>query len=60
MSANNYLMFGIGVFLVALADRLARRKNDRDRRCDVCKQGFATFEEAEVHRREMHSDAVPA
>lgn len=53
-------MFGIGIFLMALADRLARRRYDKDKRCDVCKQGFATFEEVEVHRREAHSDAVPA
>ncbi len=53
-------MFGLGIFLTALADRLARRKFDKEKRCDVCKQAFATFEEVEVHRRNAHSDAVPA
>jgi hypothetical protein len=53
-------MFGFGILLMALADRLARRKHGRDKRCDVCKQAFATFEEMGVHRREAHSDAVPA
>lgn len=53
-------MFGLGIFLMALADRLARRKHGKEKRCDVCKKGFATFEEVEIHRRNVHSDAVPA
>lgn len=52
-------MFGFGIFLMALADKLTRRKYDGGKRCDVCKQDFMTFEEAEVHRRNVHSDAVP-
>lgn len=52
-------MFGFGIFLVALADKLTRRKYGGGKRCDVCKQDFMTFEEAEVHRRNVHSDAVP-
>ncbi|WP_337862727.1 hypothetical protein [Nitrososphaera sp.] len=50
-------MFGFGVLLMAVADYLARRQHDRQRKCDVCRQKFENFESVEKHRREVHSNA---
>lgn len=54
-SGGGKLVFGFGMFLMALADWLARRKHDGRRQCDVCGQRFGTFEEAEDHRRRAHA-----
>ena len=50
-------MYGIGIYLTAFADYLTRRRHDKQKICDVCKQRFETFERTEIHRRESHSNA---
>lgn len=52
-------MFGFGILLMALTDFLeGRRGKNLQKHCDVCNQKFASFEEAESHRRESHADAA--
>ncbi|AIF83750.1 hypothetical protein NTE_01689 [Candidatus Nitrososphaera evergladensis SR1] len=51
-------MFGFGIILTALADRLAQRRNKERKRCDICRQRFDTYEAAEEHRRKVHADVM--
>jgi hypothetical protein len=52
-------MFGFTILLMAIADRLAIRKYDKQIRCNICNQKFQTIREAEEHRNELH-DATSA
>jgi transcriptional regulator NrdR family protein len=51
-------MFGITMLTMLIADRLARRKNNERKRCDVCHRKFDTFENVEEHRRKVHDDVA--
>jgi hypothetical protein len=52
-------MFGFGILLMALADRFARRKSKNERTlCDICGQRFPSYEDAEGHKRNAHTDAA--
>jgi len=39
-----------------LSDLIHRRKDRKT--CDVCGSKFGSFEEMEVHRRNLHSEAI--
>ena len=52
-------MFGFGILLMALADRLAGRKSKNGyKQRDICEQTFPSYEDAEAHRRRAHADAA--
>jgi len=51
-------MFKFEILVTQLADRLAKRKNEERKRCDICRQKFATYEAAEEHRRKVHADVT--
>lgn len=48
-------MWGFGIALMALADRLSGRKHSSEK-CEVCGKQFGSFEEKEEHRRLEHPD----
>lgn len=49
-------MWGFGIFLMLLADYLYGRRGRK--KCDVCGKKFNSADEMEVHRRDLHPDAV--
>ena len=54
-----FCMFGFGILLMALADRLAGRKSKNGyKQRDICEQTFPSYEDAEAHRRRAHADAA--
>jgi hypothetical protein len=56
-------MWGIGIYLMHLADYLKGRKDRREfvqgrKLCGICSQNFDTEEELEKHTRKEHSNMV--
>ena len=49
-------MWGLGIALMALADRLFGRRRSERKHCDVCNRKFESFEQVEDHRRREHPD----
>jgi hypothetical protein len=49
-------MWGFGIYLMRLADYLYGRRGRK--KCDVCGEKFDNADEMEVHRRDLHPDAV--
>jgi len=53
-------MWGIGMYLMRLADYLTSKKRIRgSKKCDICDADYDTIEDMEVHRREINPDASP-
>jgi hypothetical protein len=49
-------MWGFGIYLIRLADYLYGQRGRK--KCDVCGKKFDSADDMEVHRRDLHPDAV--
>jgi hypothetical protein len=49
-------MWGFGIYLMRIADYLYGRRGRK--KCDVCGKKFNSIVDMEVHRRDLHPDAV--
>jgi hypothetical protein len=49
-------MLGFTIYLMRLADYLHGRRGSK--KCDVCGKKFESIDDMEVHRRDLHPDAV--
>lgn len=49
-------MWGLGIYLMRLADYFYGRRGRK--KCDICGKKFDSADKMEVHRRDLHPDAV--
>jgi uncharacterized C2H2 Zn-finger protein len=47
-------MFGFGILTMAFSDWQARRRKDKELRCDICNKVFDSIRDAKKHMNAVH------